>query len=102
MADLFDRLFPQGEDRSGKIAVHTFRAALGDYAAGNTTRTEIVNYFGLDAEAQTDLDVLLAAIDGKTALGKAGFLIELHDVMMIAEAGAKYTTKAAFRARLGI
>lgn len=103
MADLFDRLFP---DIAGlpipNISVHTMRAALGDYAAGHSSRAEIVAYWDLDTDAQNDLDALLTAIDSKSALGKAAFLLELHDVMLIAQAGAKYTTKADFRTRLGL
>jgi hypothetical protein len=101
MADLFDRLFPT-EPGVHNIPVHYFRAALGDYATGNTTRAEIITHWELDADAQTDLNALCDAIDAKTALGKAAFLLELHDVMMIAEAGAKYTTKSSFRTRLGL
>jgi hypothetical protein len=98
MADLFDRLFTEPDN----IPIHSFRAALGDYAAGETIRSEIVNYFNLDAEAQTDLDVLLGQIDGSNNIQKALFLLQLHDVMMIAEEGAKYTTKAEFKTRLGL
>jgi len=101
MADLFERLFPSSAEQDN-IPVHTFRAAMGDYAAGYTSRNEIVACWDLDIEAQADLDVLLSKINGLTALGKAAFLLELHDVMMIAEAGAKYTTKATFRVRLGL
>ena len=102
MADLYDRLFVS-DPAYGKITIHYFRAALGDYADGqNTTRQQIIDYWTLDAEATADLDVLLAEIDAGTALQKAAFLLRLHDVMMIAEAGAKYQTKAAFRARLGL
>lgn len=100
MADLFDRLFD--EDIEENIAVHYFRAALGDYATGNTTRAQIISFWSLDAEAVTDLDVLLTRIDSSGNLGKAIFLLELHDVMMIAEAGAKYQTKAEFKTRLGL
>ena len=98
MTDLFDRIFTEDDN----IAIHSFRAALGDYAAGFTTRAEIVNYWSLDSEAQVDLDVLLGKIDSSSNLQKAGFLLALHDVMMIAEEGAKYTTKAAFKTRLGL
>jgi len=100
MADLFDRLFPGPHEPN--ISVHAFRAALGDYTTGYTSRAEIIAYWDLDSEAQADLNAVCDAIDGKTALGKAAFLIELHDVMLIAQAGAKYTTKAAFRTRMGL
>jgi uncharacterized membrane protein len=101
MTDLYERLFDPVEGEEN-VAVHYFRAALGDYATGNTTRTEIVNYWSLDTEAQTDLDVLLGEIDSSNALQKAVFLLELHDVLMITEAGAKYQTKDLFKARLGL
>ena len=101
MLDLFDRLYPGGEGKSS-IGVHYFRAALGDYAKGFTTRNKIVNAFNLDTEAQTDLDKLLAKIDSEGALGKVAFLLELHDVMMIAESGLRYSTKTAFKTRMGL
>jgi len=101
MTDLYERLF-EPEEGVENIAVHYFRAALGDYATGNTTRAEIVGYWSLDTEAQTDLDVLLTRIDAAPNLGKAIFLLELHDVLMITEAGAKYQTKALFRTRMGL
>ena len=101
MPDLYDRLFDE-DSEIGNIAVHSFRAALGDYATGNTTRAQIVNYWNLDASAQVDLDVLLARIDSFNNLQKAGFLLELHDVMLITEEGAKYQTKAEFKTRMGL
>ena len=100
MTDLYDRLFDREEPNP--IAVHSFRAALGDYAAGHTSRGEIVGYWSLDAEAQTGLDILLAEIDGGTALDKAIFLLQLHDVMLLTEEGAKYQTKAEFATRMGL
>lgn len=100
MPDLFDRLFPS--DDTSNIPVHSFRAAVGDYAAGHTTCQEIITYWALDAGAQADLNVLCNTIDAETALGKAAFLLQLHDVLMIAEEGAKYTTKAALRERMGL
>ena len=103
MADLYDRLFPAEVDPiEPRIAVHYFRAALGDYARGFTTRAQIVGYWSLDAEAQVDLDVLLARIDGGNASQVVIFLLELHDVLMITEAGARYQTKALFKTRMGL
>lgn len=101
MADLFDRLFPV-DGEAPRLSVHYFRAAMGDYTAGYTTRAQIIAFWELDAEAQADLNVLCNAIDGMTDLQQATFLLELHDVMMIAEAGAKYTDKASFRTRMGL
>lgn len=102
MADLFERLYP---DDSGteNIPVHIFFAVVIDYMAGETTRQQIINYWQLDAEAQSDLNALCNHIDGLTGvLNKLVFTEELHAVMMMAETGAKYVTKAAFRDRLGL
>jgi len=102
MADLFDRLFPTS-DLEDNIPAHYFWAAIADYVAGQTTRNQIVAAWSLDTEAQADLDALLAAVD--TAIGaanKAGFASELHGIMMLAEAGLKYNTKADFSNRLNI
>ena len=104
MTDLFERLFPRlaGIEDLENISIHSFRAALGDYATGNTTRAQIVNYWSLDTDAQTDLDVLLAEIDAGNSAARVRFLVELHDVMLITEEGAKYQTKAEFRTRMGL
>lgn len=102
MADLFDRLFPTDPDGEN-IAVHYFFAALVDYAFGQTTRLQIINHWNLDADAETDLDTLCNAIDALSgSVAKVAFATELHAVMMFAEAGAKYVTKAAFKTRLGL
>ena len=101
MTDLYDRLY-NPDPGVENIAVHYFRAAMGDYATGNTTRAEIINYWQLDSEAVADLDVLLGRIDSANNLSKAVFLLELHDVLLITEAGAKYQTKAEFKTRMGL
>lgn len=102
MADLFDRLFPTSPTND-KIAVHYFRAAISDYVAGYTTQNQIITAFGLDTDAQADLTVLCNAVDALTTVTeKMRWLIELHDVMMIAESGLKYSTKSAFKTRMGL
>lgn len=100
--DLFDRLFPADPEEEN-IAVHYFFSALVDYAAGETTRQQIISYWNLDTEAQVDLNALCDHIDSlATPVAKMAFGTELHAVLMFAEAGAKYTDKANFRARLGL
>lgn len=102
MTDLFDRLFP-GDPSEQNIPGHYFFAALVDYAAGQTTRQQIVDHWAMDAEAQADLDTLCDHIDGLSGpVQKMAFGTELHAVLMFAEAGAKYRTKSAFKARLGL
>lgn len=101
MADLFDRLFPT--DDSENIALHSFHAAVVDYIAGETTRQQIIDYWTLDTEAQADLNAFLDAVDAITgAVNKLAFATELDAVMKMAEEGAKYTTKTAFKTRLGL
>lgn len=102
MADLFERLFPDDPEQK-KIGVHRFRAVLGDYSRGCTTRAEIVAFWAFDIEAQADLDILLGKIDGfATIEERVDFLVDLHDIMLIAETRRKYATKAEFRARMGL
>ncbi len=98
--DLFDRLF---NDNENKIAVHTLYAALIDYAEGESTRSQIISGLVLEAAAVTDLDVLLAAIDGEAGVvNKIRWAESFHAVGLIAEIGLKYTDKASFRTRLGL
>lgn len=102
MADLFDRLFPTDSNEEN-IAVHYLFSALVDYAYGQTTRAQIIAYWSLDVDVQADLTVLCDAIDALVGnVAKVAFATELHAVMMFAEAGAKYDTKATFAARLGL
>jgi hypothetical protein len=97
MADLFDRVLSSTHD----IAVHEFEAVLIDYMAGQTTRTQIINAYTLDAEATTQLDSLLNKISALTGKqDKVGFITEFGAIMMISESGRKYTTKSAFNSRL--
>ena len=100
MPDLFERGFVKGD--YDKIAGHYIRAALGDYAAGYTTRAKIINFFEMDSEAQSDINILCDHLDGLNASLKIKWLVEFHDVWNIAEAGAKYLTKADFKTRLGL
>lgn len=100
MADLFDRLFVR-DGSTENISVHYFFAAIVDYAAGETTRQQMIQHWSMDTEAQADLNVLCNRVDSLNGpLEKLAFGEELHAVMMLAESGAKYATKEAFRTRL--
>lgn len=102
MTDLFDRLFPANSDEAN-IPIHAFHAAVVDYIAGETTRNQIISYWSLDTDAQTDLNNFLDAVDGISgATNKLAFAAELDCVMKLTEEGAKYTTKAEFKTRLGL
>ena len=103
MADLFDRLFPTNSEVTEKISIHQFIAATTDYVAGYTTRAQVIAAWTLDAEAVVDLDVLLTAVDALGTLAeKLRFVAEFDAVMLLAEGELKYTTKIAFKARLGL
>lgn len=102
MADLFDRLFvTEGDD---KIAVHTFHAALVEYADGQaTTKAQIITALALDAEAEADLTALCNAVDAASGVAnKLLFVTRFHAAALLAEKKLKYHTKAAFRARMGL
>lgn len=108
MTDLFDRMFPDPDDQTTqKIPIHPFRAGLDDYAAGYTTRAQIIAGFNMDAEATADLDVLLGQIN--TILGGPNPVVnvmrwmqEFESVCRLCEDDLKYTTKGDFATRLGL
>lgn len=103
MADLFDRLFPDEESGVDKIGVHAFIGAITDYIAGETSKNQIIAAWSLDSEAQIDLTALCNHIDGLgSKADKVIFTLEFDGVMLLAEARLKYTTKAAFKTRLGL
>ena len=102
MTDLFDRLFPASTSEDN-IPVHAFMAAITDYIDGESTRQQIIDVWTLDASAQTDLNALCNKIDGLTQkINKVIFSLELDATMILCEADLRYTTKIAFKNRLGI
>jgi hypothetical protein len=102
MADLFERLFPSDPEVEN-IPVHGMHAAIVDYMAGETTEAQIIAVWSLDSEAQTDLSAWLATVDGLSGLDqKLRYVAESDAVMKLCELGLKYTTKSAFKTRLGI
>ena len=71
-----------------KIAVHAFAAALREIARGRRTVAELVSVFALDGDDQTDLSALVAHFTGLgTVVAKEQWLLDLHGVMVLAEAG---------------
>lgn len=101
MTDLYDRLFPT--DNSENISVHAFHAAIVDYMAGETVRSQIISTWSLDAEATADLDILLAAVDALNKIeDKLKFIGGMDAVNILAAEGLKYTTKSSYRTRLNL
>lgn len=108
--DLFDRLFADNpfpatdsNHQIFSISGHLMDAVLVDYAEGKSTRPQIIAALNLGTEATADLDVLLAGIDAATGVeAKLRFSFNFMAAHTIAESGLKYTTKAAFKTRLGL
>ena len=95
---LIDRLVGIEEPR---IAVHYFYAAMTEVAAGEFTRAQLVNHFGLDAAEDTELGVIIGYYQATPADRKQEFLEFIHRIFMLAEAGAPgYTTGADLNSRL--
>jgi hypothetical protein len=96
---LIDKL--AGIDRPNKLAVHTFYAALAEFAAGEVTRAQIVSYFNLSAEDETELDFLIAAYTNAPNNRKQEFLEFIHRLFMLAEERTPgYQTNAEITARI--
>lgn len=99
MASLTDRLL---NIAGKKIPVHQFMAIMGELERGQVTRNQIVNKLALDTEGQNELDALISVLDGKVGIEKFKFVSEVHDVLLLGEAGYLYTDKESLRTRLGI
>lgn len=83
-----------------KIGVHQFMAAISELIRGEATRAEIISMFGLRLEDETDLDLLINKGAALNAGDRFEFARVIHDTLLLAEEGLKYTTEADFRARI--
>lgn len=105
MADLFDRFTADAlldETPSEKrIPGHTWPAVMNEYRQGEATRQQIINFFDLDSEAQTDLNALCDHMDAMNAMQKASFIFDLEYVLILMDQGMRYTTKSELKTRLG-
>lgn len=91
-----------GLNNEPKIGVHSFYAALAEFAAGEFTRAEIVGHFELDEADDTELGVLIDAYTAAPNNRKQEFLEFIHRIFILAEVGAPgYTTGVALNARIG-
>lgn len=82
-----------------KIPVHGFMAALAERKRGRVTAQQIVTTFQLDAAAQADAVALNARFDDAVNPLTG---VELHDVLLLADAGLAYQTVNALKTRLGV
>lgn len=100
---IIDRLSGIGtEENSTKLGVHTFWAALSEFADGFVTKPEIVSYFQLDSTEEEELDWLVGKYTSQpNAEAKAKFVELIHVIFILAEQGAPgYTTNAQIVARI--
>lgn len=83
-----------------KITVHRFGAALRQWAAGQLTRQQVIDSFGLAGDDITDLDALQASYTSlptnntANTLTKALRLDTMEDVFLLVETG-DYTEQKA-------
>jgi hypothetical protein len=82
-----------------KLPVHAFQAALAERKRGKVTAQQIVSTFQLDAAATADAVALNARFDDlvNPLTGP-----EVHDVLLLADAGLAYQTVATLKSRLGV
>lgn len=92
---LYDRLIGIGDDP--KIPVHQFMAAMAERQRGRTNNAQLASVFNLSAAEQQELATLRDRV-----LGGQVTPAEIHDVLMLAEAGMGYTTAQAVKTRLGV
>lgn len=97
---LIERL--TGAERELKIHVLAFVAALGEWARGRATRTDIVQAFGLRPVDEVDLDLIVGLVTSMPVEERFKFRTELLDILLLAEDGTGYQSATAVRNRLGI
>jgi hypothetical protein len=85
-----------------KIGVHQFMAAMGELARGEVTRAQVIAAFNLVGPDVTQLDTLIAAAQAMPAADRFKFSLEMHDVLLLGEAGLVYATPATLATRLGL
>lgn len=101
---LIDRLAGLGgmESADPKLSVNAFWALLYEMAKGQITKAQIVAYFDLDMDEQTELDWLIGKYNAQpTATAKASFVELMRVIFLLAEARVPgYTTNANIIARI--
>src|SRR6476659_9178846 len=82
---LLSRLIGSNPTNELKLPVHQFMAALAELKRGasGVTLSSIATFFNLDAGEQTDLQTFVSQQSGDVIARE-----EIHDVLMLGEAGA--------------
>lgn len=103
MANLVERIIGIGiTDANPKISGHQFMAALAELGYGYVTRSQVIAGFGITAEEESDLDWIINKLSPMNQLSRAMCLEELHNVILLAEAGLRYNTRASFVDRINL
>lgn len=101
MAELVERLIGIGiTDTFTKIPVHQFMAALSEIGYGYATRAQVVAAFNITSVQESDLDWFINKLSPMNQLSRMACLEEVHNVMMLAESGLKYTDRTSFVNRI--
>lgn len=96
---LYERLV-LASDTNPKIPVHQFMAAVAEAVRGQSGRAAIITMFALRTEDEADLDFLIAKVSGMAVAERFEFTRVLHDILLLAERGLAYNTRASFVARI--
>ncbi len=79
------------------IAIHQFMAAVAEFKRGRVTAGQIATAFNLNAGEQTEVGVLRDRVTADLLTAD-----EIHDVVLLAQAGLAYTTEASLKTRFGV
>lgn len=102
---LIDRLaginFPDPENPN-RISTIAFWALLYELAKGKVTKAAMVNYLGLDASEEAELDWIIGRYNAQgTAAAKASFVENMFAILVLAESRVSgYSTNADLVARI--
>jgi hypothetical protein len=95
---LYDRLV--ANDTNTKISIHTFMSVVSEVVRGQMTIAEVQTALNIPAN-DPDWTALQTKVNGiNTVANRLLFLHELEQVLIVGEAGIKYTTVAAAKTRL--
>ena len=99
---LYTRLIPQTtEDEEFKIPVHQFMASMRELNRGNeVTRADIIAMFSLTVADEVQLDQIINKGQGLPQNQRFEFGTMLHDALLLAENGNRYTVESDFIARV--
>lgn len=102
---LLDRLAGLGDQEdpaNSKLSVNAFWAHLYELAQGQRTQAQIISYFSLSADEQTELTWLIGKYNAQpNATAKAKFIELIQIIFFMAESSVPgYTTNAEIVARI--